>query len=131
MLTAASGGTMEGMDEFLDDAPEEEVPADAGMASSAGAELAVIDAYEVVPAQPQVLPAVQAAAVGAAGFLAGAATLALLHRRDVRRLAREIAELKAMRDAVRRPAPFPLAPGRSYLVHIRVLGQPPHASPPQ
>jgi hypothetical protein len=44
MLTAASGGTMEGMDEFLDDAPEEEVPADAGMASSAGAAHAVIDA---------------------------------------------------------------------------------------
>jgi hypothetical protein len=74
---------------------------------------------------PRVSAPVQAAAVAATSFLAGAATLALLHRRDTRRMAEELAELRHRYDTARRPAqPFGLQPGRTYLLHIRVLGRP-------
>ena len=40
------------------------------------------------PPSPAVLPAVQAAAAAATGFVAGAATLALVRRHSARKLAR-------------------------------------------
>ena len=89
---------------------------------------------DVMASSPQLpvaapVPMLQTAAVAATGFLAGAAALALLHRRDTRRLARELSDLRAVRDQYqsmrRAPAPLPLEPGRSYVFHVRVLGRSP------
>jgi hypothetical protein len=97
-------------------------------------ELEVLDALPLlsepgVLAAPAPLPAVQVAAAAATGFLAGAVTLALLRQRGLRRLARDVGELRELKDrldsAHRRPDPFAMAPGRSYLVHVRVLSRPP------
>jgi hypothetical protein len=68
---------------------------------------------------PPALPAVQAAAAAATGFVAGAATVALVMRRNARRMARA-------RTAV---APSEVDGGsllgvRSFLVHVHVLGRP-------
>ncbi len=76
------------------------------------------------------MPAVQAAAVAATGFVAGAATMALLKRHGARRLARERRDLAAMpdvrdtRDPSRR-ASDPGAPGTrsTYLVSVRLLAR--------
>lgn len=100
-----------------------------------GVELEVLDAlpvplvheHEVIPAS-QLLPVAQTAAVAATGFLAGAVTLALLHRRNVRRLARELQELRDRLQPAR-TAPLRFEPGRSYLVHVRVLSRPPAIRP--
>ncbi|HWF74121.1 MAG TPA: hypothetical protein VG186_12290 [Solirubrobacteraceae bacterium] len=67
------------------------------------------------PAGVQGLPAVQAAAAVVTGFVAGAATLAVMRRRQARRLAR-------------RPPGLPLdyvpAGGtRTFLVHVQRLGR--------
>jgi hypothetical protein len=75
------------------------------------------------------MPQAQAAAVAATGFLAGAATLALLHRRNLRQVAQELADLKDLKnryEAARHApsAPFGLVPGRTYLIQIRALGRP-------
>lgn len=67
-------------------------------------------------------PALQTAAVAATGFVAGAATFALL-RRYAGRAARE-AELVAD-GLTRRGEPLPLRRGGTYLVHIRPLAPPP------
>jgi hypothetical protein len=65
------------------------------------------------------LGAVQAAAVAATGFVAGAATLALARRVGARRLA------GAGRELVRRPDPFarPWGAGetRTFVVRVRVI----------
>jgi len=117
MLTAASGVTMTEMDEY-EPTEEEDI------------ELEVVDALpvplaaerEMIPA-PQLLPAVQTAAAAATGFLAGALTLAVLHRRNARRLANELQEL---RDRFQPTfSPLGLEPGRSYLVRVRVMSRPP------
>jgi hypothetical protein len=76
--------------------------------------------------QPSVIPAVQAAAVAATGFVAGAATIALLRRHGMRKLAaREALDLRGMRDAYRQPFDR-LEPGstRTYLVNVRVVSRP-------
>jgi len=77
--------------------------------------LAEIHPIEPVPAVTA-LPAVQAAAAAVTGFVAGAATLAVMRRRHARRLAR-------------RPpgAPldlFPVSGARSYLVHVHRISRP-------
>jgi hypothetical protein len=75
----------------------------------------IAEVREIIPAPEAPLPALvppalQAAAAAATGFVAGAATLALLHRRNTRRIAA-------------RPASFrPVGPSpgshRTYLVHV-------------
>lgn len=86
----------------------------------------VAEVRELVPAVPIVAPIVQTAAAAATGFLAGAATLALMRRASGRRLARQASDLRTALDGARRPAPtWPLEPGRSYVVHVRVLSRPP------
>jgi hypothetical protein len=67
-------------------------------------------------------PALQTAAVAATGFVAGAATFALL-RRYANRAARE-AELVAD-GLTRRGEGFPPRRGATYLVHVRPLVPPP------
>lgn len=90
-------------------------------------EIEVLDGEIVAPAQAQLEPrdadglplrvtppAVQAAMAAATGFVAGAATMALLRRYAQARLERA-------------PAPPPAldpraVPGRTYVVHVRQLG---------
>jgi hypothetical protein len=70
-------------------------------------------------ASPAVLPAVQVAAVAATGFVAGAATVALVKRRAARKMARN------GRGGSRRAVDLlPIAASRSFLVDVHVLGKP-------
>jgi hypothetical protein len=61
---------------------------------------------------------VQAAAVAATGFVAGAATFAVMNRHRARKLAR------LARSAPRRPFDLPIAGSRTYLVHVHTIGKP-------
>jgi hypothetical protein len=64
------------------------------------------------------LPAVQVAAVAATGFVAGAATVALVKRRTSRKLARN------GRGGARRAVDLlPIAASRSFLVDVHVIGK--------
>ncbi len=78
---------------------------------------------EVRPLQaaaPTLLPAVQAAAVAATGFAAGAATLALVRRHSARKLDR-----KRMLGQRRRAAePLPILATRSFLVDVHLIAKP-------
>jgi hypothetical protein len=74
----------------------------------------------VQPAVPGVLPAVQAVAVAATSFAAGAATLALVRRHGDRRRVRRAAKLPARRseDA------FEIVASRRFMVDIHLLDKP-------
>jgi hypothetical protein len=63
------------------------------------------------------LPAVQAAAAAATGFVAGAATLALIRRHSARRLVRA-------RSSQRHPVGLPVVASRSFLVDVHLLAKP-------
>lgn len=91
------------------DEPEEEV-------IDAVPVLAQVRAVEVV--SPASLPAVQAAAVAATGFVAGAATLALVKRRQARRLARARPSVRRGLDAL------PIVGSRSFLVDVHLIAKP-------
>jgi hypothetical protein len=70
-------------------------------------------------AQAAALPAVQAAAAAATGFVAGAATVALVKRRSARKLAR------TQRAAPRRPIDMlPVVGSRTFLVDVHLLAKP-------
>ncbi len=70
-------------------------------------------------AAPAPLPAVQVAAVAATGFVAGAATVALVKRRATRKMVRN------GRGGARRPADLlPIAATRSFLVDVHVIAKP-------
>lgn len=64
------------------------------------------------------LPAVQAAAVAAGGFFAGALTMALLKRYAARRLGESTALAP-----VPPPPSWPAGAGGTYLVHVRLVGR--------
>jgi hypothetical protein len=64
-----------------------------------------------------ILPAVQAAAVAATGFVAGAATVALVRRHSARKLARSRSPRRAL-DAL------PIVGSRSFLVDVHLIGKP-------
>jgi hypothetical protein len=67
---------------------------------------------------PASLPAVQAAAAAATGFVAGAATIALIKRRSARKLARN------GKGGSRRVADMlPITASRSFLVDVHVIGK--------
>ncbi len=68
-------------------------------------------------ARPETLPAVQAAAVGAAGFVAGAAALALVRRRSTRRLVRRRRKARRATDLL------PVVASRSFLVDVHLIGR--------
>ncbi len=79
--------------------------------------LAQVRAIE--PAQRASLPAVQAAAAAATGFVAGAATVALVRRHGARKLAR------AQRRSPRRPIDMlPIVGSRTFLVDVHLLAKP-------
>jgi hypothetical protein len=71
-------------------------------------------------AAPASLPAVQAAAVAATGFVAGATTVALVKRRSAKKLAKN-GRGGGSRRAVDM---LPIAASRSFLVDVHVLGKP-------
>jgi hypothetical protein len=85
----------------------------------------VVDGYPVLAevrtierASPASLPAVQAAAVAATGFVAGAATVALVKRRAARKMARN------GKGASRRAVDMlPIVGSRSFLVDVHVIGK--------
>ena len=62
------------------------------------------------------LPAVQAAAAAATGFVAGAATLALVKRHSTRKLARS--------QPRRRIDMLPVLGSRTFLVDVHLIGKP-------
>ncbi|HYB30355.1 MAG TPA: hypothetical protein VEF89_27360 [Solirubrobacteraceae bacterium] len=67
---------------------------------------------------PASLPAVQAAAAAATGFVAGAATVALVKRRAARKMARN------GRGGSRRAVDMlPIVGSRSFLVDVHVIGK--------
>jgi hypothetical protein len=73
----------------------------------------------IAPASAAALPAVQAAAAAATGFVAGAATLALVRRHSARKLAR------AQRNLPRRPIDMlPVVGSRTFLVDVHLIGKP-------
>jgi hypothetical protein len=76
--------------------------------------LAEVRAIE--PAAPAIMPAVQAAAAAATGFMAGAATIALVRRRSVRKQAR------TRRVTARRGADLlPIVGSRTFLVDVHLI----------
>jgi hypothetical protein len=100
----------------------------------------LVEAAEVERARLGSMPAVHAAALAATGFVAGAATVALVRRQSARRLARarlEQAALGELRDAgelsrrtralSRRTKGKGEEPARSamYLVNVRLLARTP------
>ncbi|MBV9818309.1 MAG: hypothetical protein JOZ07_08190 [Solirubrobacterales bacterium] len=71
----------------------------------------------VAAPSPSSLPAVQAAAAAATGFLAGAATLALVRRRSARKLSRATRGRRGMEA-------LPIVGSRSFLVDVHLLAKP-------
>lgn len=101
----------------------EEIPAEPDYVTEDDQE-EVIDGLPVLaetrmlePAVAAALPAVQAAAAAATGFVAGAATLALLRRHSARRSARA-------RVQRRTPVGLPVVASRSFLVDVHLLAKP-------
>jgi hypothetical protein len=77
------------------------------------------DVRPVERASAAALPAVQAAAAAATGFVAGAATFALVRRHSARKLAR------AQRALPRRPIDMlPIAGSRTFLVDVHLIAKP-------
>jgi hypothetical protein len=73
----------------------------------------------IEPAARSALPAVQAAAAAATGFVAGAATIALVRRRSSRKVTR------AQRRVPRRPVEMlPIVASRTFLVDVHLIAKP-------
>jgi hypothetical protein len=73
----------------------------------------------IEPASRASLPAVQAAAAAATGFVAGAATIALVRRHSTRKLAR------SQRKAPKRPVDMlPIVASRTFLVDVHLIAKP-------
>jgi len=91
-----------------------------------GDDVETIDALPVLAevrplqrASPVSLPAVQAAAAAATGFVAGAATIALVRRHSARKLAR------TQRNIRSRPLDMlPVVGSRTFLVDVHLLAKP-------
>jgi hypothetical protein len=77
----------------------------------------LVDVRPVEAAPPPPLPAVQAAAAAATGFVAGAATMALMKRHA----ARKVAQGPARRGLEGWPS---VGTSRTYLVNVHVLRRP-------
>jgi len=83
-------------------------------------EIVVAEEVRALPARPVVPPAVQTAAVAVTGFVAGAATLALVHRRGSRRVAQSRAPVRTRPGSGGMP---PIVATRRYLVDVHLLGR--------
>jgi hypothetical protein len=104
------------------------VPPEPGPALDGSAEpdVEIVDGFPVLAevrtierASPASLPAVQAAAAAATGFVAGAATVALVKRRAARKHA-----LRNGRGSRRAADLLPIAATRSFLVDVHVIAKP-------
>jgi hypothetical protein len=73
----------------------------------------------IEPVSPAALPAVQAAAAAATGFMAGAATIALLRRHSARKVTR--ARISSRRGA---NGLLPIVGSRSFLVDVHLIAKP-------
>ena len=77
------------------------------------------EVHPIEAAQRPALPAVQAAAAAATGFVAGAATVALVRRWATRKLAR------TQRKMPRRPLDMlPIVGSRTFLVDVHLIAKP-------
>jgi hypothetical protein len=76
-------------------------------------EIVVAEVTALEPARPAQLPARQAAAVAATGFVAGAATLAVVRRRSTRRALKR----RSKKDRL------PIVGSRSFLVDVHLIGR--------
>ena len=83
----------------------------------------LVEARPIEPLPPAPTPAVQTAAAAATGFVAGAATVALMMRRQAKKIGRLQAAAAANGDG------GPLPGVRTFLVHVHVLGRPGDESP--
>ena len=117
----------DGSEEIVDAEVVEEPGAEAapGTLSPGGdgepaGDLALLAEVRPIEAAPgAALPAVQAAAAAATGFVAGAATLALVRRYGSRRVAR------AQQQQQRRVLDgLPIVASRSFLVDVHLIGKP-------
>jgi hypothetical protein len=115
---AAAAVTMSGVPEDYVDAAME--PAGVVNEETVEGMPVLADVRPIEPAPPAALPAVQAAAVAATGFVAGAATVALFRRHAARKLSRSQPP-GFRRSAERLPV---VGHGRTFLVHVRVVGRP-------
>jgi hypothetical protein len=79
-------------------------------AQSASEEIVVAEVAELQPSRPAQLPVAQAAAVAATGFVAGAATLAVVRRRSTRRAFKR-----------RKTDRLPIVGSRSFLVDVHLI----------
>ena len=68
---------------------------------------------------PAALPAVQAAAAAATGFVAGAATIAIFRRRSARKLARSVGSGRRGPTSV-----ISIVGTRSFLVDVHLIAKP-------
>jgi hypothetical protein len=107
--------------------PELDGPEAEAIDSNVDADAEIVDGLPVLAEvrtierpSPTSLPAVQVAAVAATGFVAGAATVALVKRRTAKKLAR------SGRSGPRRAVDLlPIAASRSFLVDVHVIGKGP------
>jgi hypothetical protein len=110
---------------FADEQAPEVVASEGAEPGAAGPEEEVVDGLPVLAevrtierSGPASLPAVQAAAAAATGFVAGAATIALIKRRSARKTMRN------GKNASRRVADMlPITASRSFLVDVHVIGK--------
>jgi hypothetical protein len=117
-------------DHELTDPVPAEIVADgeaAALAGRLGAE-EIVDAVPVLAemrviesSSPVTLPVVQAAAAAVTGFVAGAATLALIRRHSVRKLSRSRMPRRAI-DAL------PIIGSRSFLVDVHLIAKGPEGN---
>lgn len=131
-----SGSTLGRVSDSPQAAAPEDEPAGVGGAGRSGALQVLADDADVVYAQPvtsvlssdrrtagAVLPAVQAAAVAAGGFVAGAAVVGLVHRHQRRTGALAKAGRGARRSG-RANELVQVVGSRSFLVDVHLLGGP-------
>jgi hypothetical protein len=78
----------------------------------------LVQARALAPPGGGALPAVQAAAVAATGFVAGAATLALVRRHSARKLIRARATPRRAVDML------PIVGSRTFVVDVHLLAKP-------
>ena len=88
--------------------------------------LAEVRAVEVQPLGP--IPAMQAAAVAATGFVAGAFAMAVVKRYGARKLAQAVPAAQTMPGVPRAPmrpvSEWPVGTSRTYLVNVRLIARP-------
>jgi hypothetical protein len=103
-----------------------ENPTDVVSAPGSRADEEVVDGLPVLaevstlaPASTAALPAVQAAAAAATGFVAGAATIAIFRRRSARKLARSAGSVRRGGDRT-----VSIVGTRSFLVDVHLIAKP-------